>query len=512
MMPRPLCLPVLLAAVLLATACSGEPADRSEAGKAGATLNAALAAEPDQLDPQKATTYASFQVLENIFDTLVEPDERLQMQPSLATGWTTSTDQLSWTFTLRTGVSFHNGDPFDADDVVYSFQRIIKGKLATVDRFESVEDVFKLDPFTVRIDLKRPTPNLLADLGSDKGMAIVDEKNAESGEIAKQPIGTGPFYFESYQRGTALTLGANDKYWGTAPKLSTVKFGFVADPDAALNALRSGTVQWTDNLPPAELGRLMINNDLSPNDPVAQSTPGNEYWYLTVNEKKKPFNDARVRQAFAWALDREAIAQAARPGAAQPIQTAIPRTSNWYSDYAPYREDPVRAKALLRQSGVKNLKVDFMVPAESPEAAAAAKALKEQLAPFGVTLNLRTEDRAKLTADQANGKFDGLLLNRAGGADPDDVYFDQHFSKGRNNYQKFKDRQVDQQLLLGRSTSDPARRKEIYDQAAQLIVDQASYLYLYQPAVVQAWSPALTGYSARTDRAIRFRDAALIDP
>jgi peptide/nickel transport system substrate-binding protein len=509
MKSRRLYLSAALAVALVGSACSaGEGVDTGNGSEqnSDATLNAAIAAEPDQLDPQKTTAYASFQVLENVFDTLVEPDDKLQMQPALAQSWTTSPDQLSWTFKLRTGVSFHNGDPFDADDVVYSFQRIIKGKLSSSYRFDSVKDIVKVDPATVRIDLKTATPNLLSNLGSYKGVAIVDQKNVESGEIAKKPVGTGPYSFESYQRGTAITLRSNDTYWGGGPKIKSVKFGFVKEPSTALANLRGGQVQWTDNLPPAQVSGLLKSDN-----PVVQSVPSNDYWYFALNERKKPFNDPRVRQAFAWAIDRQSIAQAARFGAAQVNQTAIPKTSTWYYDYAPYRQDPAKAQALLQQAGVQNLKVDFMVTSEYPETVAIAQVMKDQLSKVGVTLNIRTEDFASWLADEDAGKFDGFLLSWLGNVDPDEFYYSQHSSKGGNNYQKFANVQVDSLLQDGRTETDPAKRKTFYDQAAKIIVDQASYVYLYNPNVVQGWSPKLKGYTARPDRAIRFRDASLVN-
>src|SRR4029077_4805248 len=147
------------------------------------------------------SAYFSFEVLENVFDTLVEPDANLEMRPALAESWDVSPDQLAWTFHLRRGVTFHDGSPFTADDVVYSYRRIIDQELSNVDKLSAVTGITALDQSTVRITLKQPTPNLLTNLGGFKGVAIVQRRNVESGQIATHPVGTGPFAFQSRRGG-----------------------------------------------------------------------------------------------------------------------------------------------------------------------------------------------------------------------------------------------------------------------------------------------------------------------
>ncbi|MBJ7383957.1 MAG: ABC transporter substrate-binding protein, partial [Mycolicibacterium sp.] len=142
-------LATILAAVVALTLTSCASAQRVDLGDSAGNLIAAIAGEPDQLDPQKTSSYFSFEVLENVFDTLVEPDENLEMQPALAESWTVSPDQLAWTFRLRDGVTWHDGSPFTADDVVYSYRRIIDEKLSNVDKFSAVTDVTAPDPSTV---------------------------------------------------------------------------------------------------------------------------------------------------------------------------------------------------------------------------------------------------------------------------------------------------------------------------------------------------------------------------
>ncbi|WP_231750755.1 ABC transporter substrate-binding protein, partial [Mycobacterium sp. NAZ190054] len=301
---------VLAICVVLAglTGCStGERVDLGQ-GTADA-LVAAIAGEPDQLDPHKTTAYFSFEVLENVFDTLVEPDENLQMQPALAESWEVSPDQLTWTFRLRPGVTFHDGTPLTAGDVVFSYRRIIDEQLANSDKFSSVRAVEAPDPATVVIRVERPTPNMLTNLGGFKGMAIVSRANVESGRIATHPVGTGPFRFLGQKSGDSISLGANPEYWGGVPGVSGVTFRFISEPSTALSALQAGEIDWTDSVPPQRVAQLRDDESVE-----LAVTPSNDYWYLALNEAREPWNDVRVRQAIAYAIDRDAIVQATSYG------------------------------------------------------------------------------------------------------------------------------------------------------------------------------------------------------
>ncbi|MDT7792920.1 MAG: peptide/nickel transport system substrate-binding protein, partial [Mycobacterium sp.] len=271
--------------VIALTGCS--TGDRADLGDdSSGNLIAAIAGEPDQLDPQKTSAYFSFEVLENVFDTLVEPDDNLEMRPALAESWDVSQDQLVWTFHLRKGVTFHDGSPFTADDVVYSYRRIIDQELANVDKFSAVSGVTAADPATVRITVKQPTPNLLTNLGGFKGMAIVQRKNVESGQIATHPVGTGPFAFQSQKSGDSITLKANPAYWAGAPRVSGVTFRFISEPSTALSALQAGEIDWTDSIPTQRVAQLKDDDSIT-----LAATPSNDYWYLALNEARAPWND-----------------------------------------------------------------------------------------------------------------------------------------------------------------------------------------------------------------------------
>lgn len=494
---------VVVSLVAALTACS--TGSRVELGdESSGNLVAAIAGEPDQLDPHKTTAYFSFEVLENVFDTLVAPDANLEMRPALAESWGVSPNQLVWTFHLRHGVAFHDGSPFTADDVVYSYRRIIDQKLANADKFSAVTNVSAVDPSTVRITLKQPTPNLLTNLGGFKGVAIVQRHNVESGQIATHPIGTGPFAFAGQKSGDAITLKANPTYWAGAPKISGVTFRFISEPSTALSALQAGEIDWTDSIPPQRVAALKDDDSIT-----LATTPSNDYWYLALNEARPPWNDVRVRQAIAYAIDRDAIVQATSYGTAVANQLAIPKGNPWYTPYDTYRHDIEKAKSLLDEAGAAPKNLDMLVTTEYPETVTAAQIIADNLAPLGITVNIRTVDFATWLDEQNNGHFDMLMMGWLGNIDPDDFYYAQHHTDGSSNAQKFSNLEVDRLLDAGRVETNRNARADDYAKAATIIADQVSYLYLYNPSVIQAWTTRLSNYEARRDGAVRFSTATL---
>ncbi|WP_104524422.1 ABC transporter substrate-binding protein [Blastococcus atacamensis] len=498
-----------LAAVgaLSLTACSGGGDSVDTGGGSGGdnVLIAAVSAQPDQFDPHVTNAYASFQVLENVYDTLVVPNaEDLTMEPSLATEWTTSEDDLEWRFTLREGVTFHDGSEFDSADVVYSYNRIIDEELSNSYRFATVESVEADGPQTVVIRVTQPTPNLPALIGSFKGMAIIPEGAAEDVDLTTEAVGTGPFRLES-SSASSTVLTANEDYWGQAPSIDGVEFRYITEPAAALTALQNGEVQWTDNIPPQQVDALGGDDSVE-----LATTPSVDYWYMSMNFARPPFDNPQVRRAIATAVDREAVTQAARFDAAQPNQTAIPEDSFFHTDYAPFDVDVEAARQLIEQSGVPTpIRMGLMVTDEYPETVTAAQVIASQLEPIGIEVEVQTTDFATWLDRQSQGDFDAFMLGWLGNVDPFDFYHAQHITGGASNYQKYSNPQVDDLLTRASTETDEKSRKDLYDQATRLIVDDVSYLYLYNPDVVQAWAPGLSGYEIRADKAINFEGVEL---
>ena len=298
----------------------------------------------------------------------------------------------------------------------------------------------------------------------------------------------------------------NDDYWGGAPSLDGVTYRFIPDPTVALTNLQAGEVHWTDNLPAQQVNGLKDSSDI-----VVESAPSNDYYYFAQNQAREPYSDARVRQALAWAIDRGAIVQAALFGNATVNQTAIPATSGWYHDYAPYTRDLDKARALLEEAGVEDLQIDLMVVSSDSQAVTAAQVIAANLADIGVTVNIRQLDSGTWIAEQGEGNFDIFLWAWIGNLDPSDFYYAQHHSTGGFNAQGYNNPDTDALLDQAAAETDRDARKALYDQAAELIVDDASYVYLYNPEIVQGFSPNVEGYTVRGDAAIRFDGVSLTE-
>jgi peptide/nickel transport system substrate-binding protein len=503
---RPLALAA--AGALVLSACSGgESVDTGGGDSDGGdnVLIAAVSAQPDKFDPHTTSAYPSFQVLENVYDTLVVPNPTdLTMEASLAESWQTSEGGLTWTFALREGVTFHDGSEFDSADVLYSYNRIIDEDLSNSYRFANVESVEAPDAQTVVINLTQPTPNLLALIGAFKGMAILPEGAAEDIDLLTEANGTGPFELESSDASSTV-LTAFEDYWGGAPGISGVEFRYITEPAAALTALQNGEVQWTDNVPPQQIAALSEDSDVE-----LARTPSVDYWYLSMNLARTPFDNVLVRQAIATAIDRAEVTEAAAFDTARPNQTAIPEDSFFYYDYAPFDPDADAPRGLLEQAGVPTpLTMGLMVTDEFPESVTAAQVIASQLEPIGIDVEVEVLDFATWLDREDQGEFDSFMLCWLGNIDPADFYEQQHITGGSSNYQSYSNPEVDRLLTEAATEVDQDARKQLYDQAAKIIVDEVSYLYLYNPDVVQAWVPGLSGYEIRADRAINFDEVEL---
>ena len=361
----------VLTASLVLTACGGGDGGTSEDGATseivdGGDLRAALTGEPDVLDPATSSIYTGAQVYEGIFSKLVDMDADGNFVPDLATDWEQN-DETTWTFNLVDDATFHNGEKFTADDVVYTFERILDPATASAyaGLYDQIDSVEAVDPTTVVFTLKGPFGPFLTNLAANG--QIVNQKAIESGDPAREPVGTGPFEFVEWVQGDHITLEKNADYFKDGkPHLDSVTFRFLANDQSRIDALSAGEIDWADAIPLQQVPTLSED----PRFTYVTSDTAGIPDFLAMNTTVAPFDDPRVRQAFALAVDRSQVKDVAYLGTGEEGLIEVPTGSTWYDDSNVFaaERDVDEAKRLLAEAGYADgLKVEYLGLPQYPE-------------------------------------------------------------------------------------------------------------------------------------------------
>lgn len=313
------------------------------------TLVLGMQLEPPNLDPTAGAAAAIREVTyANVFQGLTRIDRAGQVQPALASAWTVSPDGLVYTFKLVPNAKFHDGAAFDCSVVKFSYDRAMAPDSVNAQKglFEPIQRTDCPDPHTAVVTLKHPSALFLFGMGW--GDAVMVSPASATGNKTR-PVGTGPFRFRRWVQGDRVELERNPDYWGPAPKLASVTFRFVADPAAATAAMLAGDIDAFSNFPAPE---AIDQFRADPRFAVRVGTTEGKT-ILALNEARPPFDDARVRRALTYAIDRKSLIEATESGFGDPIGSHYVPTDPDYVDLtAAYPYDPARARALLREAGV----------------------------------------------------------------------------------------------------------------------------------------------------------------
>lgn len=379
-------LAAVLAALLMLAACSagstgGAPADKDK-------LVVALTGEPVNLDFTTTAGAAIPQaMMANVYEGLVTLDQTGAISPLLATKWETGNSNKSYTFTLVEGATFSNGAAFDAEDVKFSIERVKSAAWLNglKSKMDDVKDVVVNSPTSVTVNLARPSQAWLYSMTTLVG-AMFDPSGVD--DLANNPVGTGPYKLASWARGESINLVARPDYWGAAPGIKNVSLRYFADAIATTNALSSGDVDVIYNMQAPELLSSFESNSAYQ---VIEGTSNGEV-ILSMNNKTKPFNDKRVRQAVLYAIDRKAVRDTAWNGLGTLVGGPVPPTDPYYEDLNDrYPFDPAKARALLQEAGVQDLKITFTVPTR-PYATAVSEIVQSQLRDVGIDAKIQSAE------------------------------------------------------------------------------------------------------------------------
>ena len=485
----------LLATLALALVLGGMAA----AQKTGGILRAGMQADPVGLDPHTTNATSTRNQLENVYDTLVKFDARGRVGPALAQSWRVSADNRTWTFTLRPGVTFHNGRALDAADVVYSINRIKdpNTKSPRAGDFALVERVSNPNGTTVVFQLSKPYSPLLAKLAASLNVIVPREAVST---LASKPVGTGPFTFVEYIPNTRMVLRKNPNYWERdaqgrrLPYLDGITFTYLPDPTARTTALRTGSVDWIEYVPAADVAALRRDDRIE----VVGGLSAN-FRALYLNNAVKPLDDPRVRQAIAYAINPQEVVDVALFGTGGVVAkgTTIPANNAYAVTNSPYLQPNLeRARALLREAGFPNgFPLDLKVTSTYDFLRTPAEVIQAQLAPIGIRVNIQAEEWSVYLPNFLGAKYTATIIGESGQGDPDDYLYNTfHSQAAGSKYLNFSDAQVDRLLDQARAAATFEARKALYDQAQARILQLAPMVFLFHSAQYEGIVKAVKGF------------------
>lgn len=471
-----------LALSFSAAACEGDDiADNGEVYGGEAVVG--ITQEPMIFDPHTVEAAGDREILFNVYEGLYKYDSTGTLNPCLATDVEISDDASQYTFTIREGVTFHDGSELDAGDVVYSLERATE----LTSGFSFIDSVVDNGDNTVTVNLSTPNSEML----SYFTVGIIPEGSGDT--IGETRIGTGPFVFSSYEPGIGIVLTRNENYWQPElPYLDQVTFKVCSDMDSGLLELQSGSIDIFPYLTTDKTMQLDVNQfDIL-------SLGSNMVQGLFLNNDVAPFDDVRVRQAMNYAVNRDEIINLIMDGAGLPLTTAMsPVMGDAYDTGldGTYNQDIEQAQALLAQAGYADgFDMTITVPSNYLVHVNTAVALADQLSAVGINATIEQVDWATWLDRVYGGRdFQSTVICLTSDYAPYDV-ISRYASDADGDFINYSNPEVDALIEQIPLTVDSAERADLYHQLLGLITEDAASVYIQDPYSICAVNNRLTGY------------------
>nr|WP_321449992.1 ABC transporter substrate-binding protein [uncultured Cohaesibacter sp.] len=476
-------------------------------------LSVSVALDPGSWDPIDTFLVAWGAVGSNIFDGLTERDTNAKLHPGLATSWEVLDEGVRIRFKLREGVKFHNGEPFNAEAVKFTFDRLlgeIGAKGPQRANYTSVESVEIIDDYTVDFHLTQPDPVLLTKLAGYGAMIVPPKYITEKGEdyFNTHPVGTGPFSFVSYEPKVDLELKANPDYWGDVAKVSELEYRFISELTTAVAELQAGRLDIVEDLP---ISMLSVVKDDAKLDVV--STAGPTVYGLRFNTRDGITANKDVRKAIVMAVDRATIIKSLLAGEAEEIASFQSSLSFGYDpELKPLPYNPEEAKKLLKAAGVApGTEIQIDIRAGKPTFNEVVQAVGAYLQTVGLKAVIKPYENSVFLNDIVpQGKTGALFQQSWGGwtLDYDNTaYLLYHTGQKWNPYGT--DAKLDAMLEEQRPMTDVAKREELLKNIAAYVADEALEMPLYGLKAIYGVNKRLEGFVPAPDNRVKLNTVSI---
>nr|WP_239534010.1 ABC transporter substrate-binding protein [Thalassobacillus pellis] len=464
-----------------------------EAGKGG-TVTLVDLSEANSLDPHTVTDAASMHYIENMYNTLFRyiPGKYGEIEGDLVKDYKISEDGKVYTFTLHEGVKFHNGDALTSEDVKYSIERIIE-KGVRKHQFSELKSIETPSETEVVMTLSEPIAPFLTFLANPMN-AVVNKTIVEEngGELDSVDAGSGPFKLDHWTKDQEMVLTKFEDYFKEGlPYLDKVVWRSIPDETARTTAIRNGEIDILLQAQPKDVKLLEKAEGVN-----VVSVPGTYWEYIGLNTEKEALSNKKVRQAIAWAIDRDAINQVVKFGQASPLLSGNIPENHWaHLDEKIYPEpDLDKARKLLEEAGYGDgLKLTMKVSTNQSQIDA-AQVIKQQLQEVGIELEVVSQEDSVFFEALGSGDFESTVVGWVGFVDPDEFLYNIFHTDGMYNQQNYSNPEVDKLLEKGRRTMDQEKRKEIYAKAQKIIAKEAPMVFLYANPQISAVRERVQGF------------------
>ncbi|MEI6857863.1 ABC transporter substrate-binding protein [Psychrilyobacter sp.] len=449
-----------------------------------------ISQDMDFLDPHKALAAGTYEVMFNVFEGLLKPNSEGNLVPAVAESFEISKDNLIYTFKLRDGIKFHNGKYVRVEDIIFSLTRIngdFPGNSVVKDLAKNIKNIKKIDEKTVTIELKKVDGIIL----SKFTIAIIPKDVVD---IEQSPIGTGPFKFIEYLPGQKLVLEKFSDYWiEGVPTIDKVEFSIIKNEQSSILSLQRGEIDLYPRLGSTHIPTLENTHNII-------VTEQNLMQILSLNNKVKPFDDLRVRQAIAYAIDSQEIIDTLDAGLGKSIGTNMsPVMKNYYNAETEgiYTHNIDKAKKLLKEAGYENgFEFTLSLPTNYRFHADTGVIVSEQLKKVGIKANLVEVEWGTWLKDiYAGRKYEGTIVALDGKIEPYDI-LNRYISDHRRNFMNYESKEYDSVMKKITQTTDEETKIKLYKKTQMILAKDLPVIFIMAPSGIIAMDKDLRGYTS----------------